>query len=310
MKRVYAISRLVIIVLLNLLLISCDTTDPNNYNNYHNKILFTSSRSGKPQLYMMNPNGLGIRQLTFGNYWHSDGRWSPDAKQIVCNTEEGTTTAGLQMVVMNVDGSNRKLLGYGNQMSWHPEGKKIVFSFMPSAEIGDLSSYIYVVNLADTERYRITNNDGVLDESPSYSTDGLTIVFTSDRDYLIGQFRSELYLMNFDGTNQKRLTYTNNSINGNPSFSHDNNLIVFNSNGIITSVKNDGTELTQITQEIEKRNLIFVQPKWSPDDNQIVFIGRATDGSEKSFLYMVNKDGTNLHRVIDDDSVTSCDWSK
>ena len=309
MKKVYVNNLLFFFLSFILIFNSCDTTEPQP-TDFHNKILFTSSRSGKPQLYMMNPDGSGIRQITSGNYWHTDGRWSPEAKQIVCNTEENSTTAGSSMVVMNIDGSNRKLLGYGNQMSWHPDGKKIAFSFMPSAEVGDLSSYIYVTYITETERYRITNNDGVLDESPSYSSDGLTIVFTSDRDYLIGQFRSELYLMNFDGTNQKRLTYTNNSINSNPSFSHDNNLIVFNSNGIITSVKNDGTELTQITQEIEKRNLIFVKPKWSPDDNQIVFIGRATDGSEKSFLYMVNKDGTNLHRVIDDDSVTSCDWSK
>jgi hypothetical protein len=113
MKRVYAISGLVIIVLLNLLLISCDTTEPQP-TDFHNKILFTSSRTGKPQLYMMNPDGSGIRQITSGNYWHSDGKWSSDAKQIICNTEENSTTAGSSMVVMNVDGSNRKLLGYGN----------------------------------------------------------------------------------------------------------------------------------------------------------------------------------------------------
>ncbi|MGE5798095.1 MAG: TolB family protein [Ignavibacteria bacterium] len=41
---------------------------------YNNKILFTSSRSGKEQLYTMNPDGTNIKQITSGQYWHNNGR--------------------------------------------------------------------------------------------------------------------------------------------------------------------------------------------------------------------------------------------
>ncbi|MDZ7723075.1 MAG: hypothetical protein U5R06_09795 [candidate division KSB1 bacterium] len=126
-----------------------------NGNTGHNKILFTSNRSGKDQLYTVNPDGSGIQQMSSGQWWHSFARWSPDGTKIVCNTEEGTTTAGFQMVVMDADGSNRKLLGYGNQMAWHPDGNVIVFSFAPSLEIGIYGIYLYSINLQDFKRKRL-----------------------------------------------------------------------------------------------------------------------------------------------------------
>ena len=50
---------------------ACD--DPPELNT-NNKILFTSSRSGKEQLFMMNPDGSDIKQITFGEYSHNNGR--------------------------------------------------------------------------------------------------------------------------------------------------------------------------------------------------------------------------------------------
>ena len=74
-------------------LTSCDTTEPTDEINYHNKILFTSNRSGRAQLYMINPDGTNIKQITSGQYSHSGGIWSPDAKQIVASTDENRNTA-------------------------------------------------------------------------------------------------------------------------------------------------------------------------------------------------------------------------
>src|SRR5690606_19164819 len=125
---------------------SCENSVEPDEINYHNKILFTSSRSRISQLYMMNPDGTDIKQITNGEFWHSNGRWSPDIKKIVCNTEEGSTIAGFQMAVMDVDGLNRQLLGYGNQMSWHPSGDEILFSYCPSCEIGIFNIKLYSID--------------------------------------------------------------------------------------------------------------------------------------------------------------------
>lgn len=64
----------------------------------------------------------------------------------------------------------------------------------------------------------------------------------------------------------------------------------------------------RITNHSSKEHYYF--PCWSPDGKKIIFLAISLDETEKSYLYSVNKDGTDLHKVIDDDSVTSCDWSK
>ena len=129
---------------------SCDTTEPELFD-YHNKILFTSSRSGKEQLYMMNPDGTDIVQITSGQYWHNNGHWSSDAQKIVCNTEEGTTTGGFEMVVMNADGSNRTLLGWGYQVSWVPNESCILFTYS-ALEIKDFNAKLYSINADGSNR--------------------------------------------------------------------------------------------------------------------------------------------------------------
>ena len=312
MKRVYAISVLVIIVLLNLLLISCDTTDPNNYNDYHNKILFTSSRSGKPQLYVMNPDGSGIRQITSGNYWHTDGRWSPDAKQIVCNTLENSSTAGLEMVVMNVDGSNRKLLGYGNQMSWHPNGGKIIYENCPSCEIGIFEAALYIIDSNGQNRIKLPIEGGY----PDWSPDGNNILISVPH-YEDSKLSAQLTIVDYPNfSNAKPVGPVNAgyavwSPNGTEiAYAYTDSLYTVNGTPLsnIYLMDSDGSNLKKISNHSTTEH--YFLPRWSPDGQKIIFLAQTVDGSEKSYLYIVNKDGTNLHKVIGDSSIKSCDWSK
>lgn len=309
MKKVYVNKLLIVFFSIILLFNSCDTTDPNNYNNYHNKILFTSSRSGKPQLYMMNPDGSGIRQITSGNYWHTDGRWSPDAKQIVCNTEENSTTAGSSMVVMNVDGSNRKLLGYGNQMSWHPDGSKILFSYSPSLEVGIYGIFLYIIDSDGSYREKLQiNGEG---GSPDFSPDGKKIAYV-EPDYVGHPPKSKTKIIRYPDL---MIIMTIDSSGAIPKWSPEGKKIAFSKREIssepndnIFIINSDGSSLQKITNNTS--NMPYIYPRWSPDGEKLIFLAYTVNGIKKWFLYIVNKDGTNLHRVIEDDSVTSCDWSK
>jgi len=292
-----------IISLVMISLNSCDTTEPELVD-YHNKILFTSRRSGKEQLYMMNPDGTNIIQITSGQYWHRNGRWSPDAKKIVCNTEEGTTTAGTSMVVMNSDGSSRKLLGLGYQMSWVPDGSLILFTYS-ALEIKDYDAKLYSIT-PDGNNRKIVSDKYI--GYNTFSPDGLKILF-SKSDTL-------LRIVLLDYPSFENPFYIGPHSSGYPAYSPNSHEIAFSrtdtTNGTRLSniyiMNGEGSNIRNISNHISEEH--FFEPHWSPDGEKIIFLSYTTDGTQKSFLYMVNKDGTNLHKVIDDDSVTSCDWSK
>ncbi len=92
------------------------------------RIVFDTAFSHRPQIFTINPDGTGLRQLTHVAKGHAAGspEFSPDGTRIVF-TIDG------QIWVMNADGSAQHQLtnqaGFVNQQpSWSPDGRKIVFS--------------------------------------------------------------------------------------------------------------------------------------------------------------------------------------
>jgi Tol biopolymer transport system component len=269
---------------------------------YHDKILFTSRRSGNEQLFVMSPNGNNIIQITGGKFWHNNGKWSPDAQRIVCNTEEMSTTAGLEMAVINSDGSNKRVLSWGNQMSWHPDGRKILFSYAPlEIKIFDIKFYSF-----DLDMKTIT----VLSEKyagyHTLSPNGAKIAFTTYADSI-----SRILLLDYPQFNNPTSIGPAGAFQ--PNYSHSGAEIVFLKRerpgcNDIYIMSSDGTNARRIA--FNSAAMPFANPTWSPDVKKLIFLAYTTNGTDNWYLYMINADGTNLHQVIDDNSVTSCDWSK
>ncbi|MGD8781673.1 MAG: hypothetical protein PVH88_22240 [Ignavibacteria bacterium] len=296
-------------------LTSCGTTDPEDNTNYHNKILFASSRSGIEQLYMMNPDGSDIKQITSGEFSHGGGRWSPDASRIVAGTnEEWSTACYSHMVLMNSNGTNRQLLNCGSRMSWSPDGEKIAFIYLPSAELGDKSRYVYVLNVSDYKYVKITKKSGLIVGNPCWSSDGNYIYFSSNEHDPLNN-KPEIYEMNNDGTNIVRLTVTPNGYSTSPSISPDGTMIAFvtKREGLSTPaifiMNIDASDQKKIIESPSGE--VFNYPRWSSDASALIFVSGLTDGSAETLIYTVNIDGTNLKKIIsDDNSANSPDWSK
>ena len=303
-KRILTAVFTVLVFIAGLFLTTCKQTTEPEILDYHNKILFTSNRSGKNQLYMMNPDGTNIRQITSGQYWHSNGRWSTDASKIVCNTEEESTTTGTEMAVINSDGSNRILLGWGTQMSWYPNGTKIIFSYWQGAEVGIYNDKLFSLNPDGTNRTAISDKYA---GNTTFSPDGSKIAFSFSQIGIVildyPQFDNPLYI-----------NIVPPGAYG-PSWSPSGNEISFSNREIETIpnddiyiINSDGSNVQNITNNTS--NMPYIYPCWSPDGEKIIFLSYTVDGSQKWQLFMINKNGTNLHKVIDDDYVKSCDWSR
>jgi TolB protein len=283
--------------------ISCDINESEKID-YHNKILFTSKRSGQNQLYMINLDGTGMRQITSGEYWHRNGRWSPDASKIVCSTEEGSSTAGNTMVVINSDGSDRTLLGYGNQMCWDPGGTKILYTYGPL----EVAMYmdLYIIDI-DGRNRMILSEEFV--GGQTVSPDGTRIALPFNQELVTG-----IVLLDYPSIDNPMYIHIGPPGAYDLQWSPNGDEIAFSKRELSSSpneiftVNSDGSNIRQITTN--NSGMLYKFPCFSPGGMKIIFLAIAIDGSDKSYLYMVNTDGTNLHKIIDDDSITSCDWSK
>lgn len=148
----------------------------------------------------------------------------------------------------------------------------------------------------------------------------ITACCTKDSDliaYLSGEWNEgQIYLMNIDGSDTIRLDLGLETV-GCPIWSPDGRMLLFTSvNGTDQPSSGQylftydiyGDILTQLTYDPE---YVF-HASWSPDGSQIVFSASQDHGKPPLILYIINKDGSNLHQITNLDLVASAaypDWS-
>jgi Tol biopolymer transport system component len=299
------IGRTIALIMICLIYLSCGTTEPESVG-FPNKKLFTSARNGVNQLFIVDPDGTNIWPITSPKFSHYGGRWSPDAKYIVCNTEENQAfMEGDAMVIINTGGRNEKMLAYGGRMSWYPDGSRIIFTNWPGNGVHARPLYLQSIGIdgknAELISMKYTGEN-------TFSPDGTKIAFTVAADSVV-----KIEVMNYPDLSNPVYIGPKNSIY--PNWSPDGKEIAFSGSETgaepgdnIYIMNSDGSNVRKITYNASRQ--YFIYACWSPNGESLIFIADAADGSQKSNLYMVNKDGTNLHKVINDDSVTSCDWSR
>jgi TolB protein len=86
------------------------------------QIVFASSRDGLDAIYVVNPDGTGLRQLTNDFYEYQNPTWSSDGQYILFTSNR----AGLpQIFAMRPDGTDVRQLTFGppsDAAAWRPQG--------------------------------------------------------------------------------------------------------------------------------------------------------------------------------------------
>lgn len=171
------------------------------------QIVFGSQREGDFDIYIMNADGSNVRRLT-DRVGYDGGPWfSPDGKKIVwrawypetkeeralwrdCMEYDFIVPIPLDIWVMDVDGSNKKRLTQNGATnwspSWHPDGKRIIFSSNIDDWHEDIKKFghnfeLYLINMDGTGLERITYNN-VFDSFPMFSSNGKKLAFASNRN--------------------------------------------------------------------------------------------------------------------------------
>jgi TolB protein len=167
-----------------------------------NKIAFSSSRSGDPEIWVCDSNGGNLRKLTAFRGPDVSPTWNPKTNEQIAWVSGRT---GLpQVYIMDAGGANVQRMtdqGYAVSPSWSPSGQFLAFSwdrkYGPGAPGG---RDIYVMDIASLKWIQLTHDAGVND-FPSWAPDGRHLVFQRD----MGR-ESAIWTMLADGTEQHELT--------------------------------------------------------------------------------------------------------
>lgn len=165
------------------------------------KIVFTSTRTGDLELFIMNTDGSNIVQITDELGYDGGAFFSPDGTQLIFRasrpeTEEDINKyrslleqglvepTNMELFIVNVDGTElRQITDLGNA-NWapyfHPSGEKVVFSSNHKSQRG-FPFNIFMINVDGTGLQQITFDD-TFDSFPMFSPDGNKIVFSSNRN--------------------------------------------------------------------------------------------------------------------------------
>lgn len=123
------------------------------------KIVYTSSKTGNEEVWIMNADGSGKTQLTDLNASIAGRpRFSPSGDKIAFYSSYSKNgNDSLNIFIMNSNGTNvQKITQSGNNIdpAWAPDGSKIVFAKRSTSK-----GYIYIINRDGTEEKKMISKD-------------------------------------------------------------------------------------------------------------------------------------------------------
>jgi TolB protein len=260
-------------------------------------IAFTSDRTGRKEIFVMDYDGENPRQITGHRSTSMSPAWSPDGNEIAYtsffNGPPGIYVADL------ASGRKRPLVTSGSlntTPSFSPDGARIAFARSLEGNIE-----IFTADKNGGELQRLTHSNAI-DTNPSWSPKGGEIAFTSSR-----AGNPHIYLMDGEGANLRRLTFEG-DYNDGAAWSPEGDLVAYTS-------RRDGRFQIAVTNVVTLATRVLTSgpgenesPTFSPDGRKIAFT--SARGGRKQIYVLDAADGGNLRQLTREGNNDMADWSR
>jgi TolB protein len=249
------------------------------------RIAFSGGSPHAEDVYVINADGTGLRQVTSDPASEFDPSWAPDGG-FIAYRHQTTDDSSTDIYVIAIGGTGARNVSGDDGTpdwgpAWSPDGTWVAWNVASSSGQGfDLG----LVHPDGTGRTIVT--PGVWVEYPAWSPDGTRIAFMSQVPSEGAQY--DIFVMNADGSGVRRLT-TAPADDGWPTWSPDGAAIAF------SSTRDDCGESSASdclsTGDIGPYHTVYVMAvdgsdqhrlstefaqlaDWSPDGRYLVFEGR------------------------------------
>jgi len=222
---------------------------------------FPTSDSTHDHVFVVQPGGKGLRQITSGPYYDTDPRWSPDGKKILF-------TRGGYVEVMNADGTNIVNLTpgdfYDESPSWSPDGAQIEYQHGSMNQERPWDVWVMNADGSNPHLFMTT-----------ISTNQCMWVNWTPQGTLLGMEAGGIDLQSSPSdTSLTRILALYDPFEAYPRLAPNGDLIAFctrllddpgDDDRHIYTARPDGSDIKRITGGVGER------PVWSPDGTKIAF---------------------------------------
>ena len=238
-------------------------------------------------IYVVNPDGTGLRTLARSQGFDGSPRWSPDKSRIafvrrvvVGEDFRGDSIFRSDLWVMDANGGGaRRLARNASEPAWSRDGSRIAF-------VRDW--HVWSLDVDGGRERQLTS--GKQEGHPDWSPDGRRVVYEQWLDPV-----EAIYVMEADGSDKRRLGRP--AEGAFPAWSPDGRTILFQSylrgDGLFV-VGADGRGLRKLAARVASKD--DLTPDWSPDGRQILFERDAGNGVVDD-LFTIRADGTGLRKL-------------